>query len=232
MRADWTVYALGAGIITSMARIVISVVEVRQYSGLAATIPLKEADKTDKAMLLESAIILGSLAVWLTTMVLFLMWFHRVCSNLKPLGARRLQHTARLAVAVWFIPFAHLFIPHRIAKEVWIKSDTSRETNDFLYKGSSVPGFINAWWGCWVASCLIGYGSSQLSAKASIVADRRLADWFSVISEALSIAAAILAIRVIRSITARQEESSQRIRGIGQPPPPPVFDSGQGASVQ
>ena len=78
--------------------------------------------------------------IYITTVVFFLMWLHRAYKNLRALNpANRLDHSPGLAVGSFFIPFANLYFPYRVVKEVWQKSWPADET--FLYAPSPPATF-------------------------------------------------------------------------------------------
>jgi hypothetical protein len=220
-RAQFASYALIAGIVVAVATILVS---FWQIARLATGEVGSEEDLTpaDGAQILVGLLAIG---VSIATIVLFLLWFHRVARNLAPLGVRNQQYSPGWAVGSWFVPFANLFVPYRIAKEIWVKSDTNTETYGFLTSESTVPGFMGVWWGFWIVSNIAQNAATRLSFRASSPADLTTSEWVSIGAELLSIIAAIFVLQVIKDITARQEESATRLTNYGAPPPPPSYDT-------
>jgi hypothetical protein len=220
-RAQLASYALIAGLILSVAGIIVSLLQISRLAS-GASPEEGELTLTDGLQLLVG---LATLGVYIITIILFLLWFHRVSCNLKPLGVRDQQHSPGWAVGSWFVPFANLFIPYRIAKELWLKSDNDTNEYGFLTTESTVPGFFGVWWGFWVGSNIVQNAAARLSFRATSAEMLSMAEWLSILGDALSIGATIFVLRVIKDITARQEESAARRPNYGAPPPPPVYEA-------
>jgi hypothetical protein len=221
-RGERARYLLLAGIVVSALSVMVSLFQIRKLSGLPGDGPLDGGEGADVG-LLDFAVLgagLAQIVVSLTTIVLFLMWIHRAYRNLKPLRAKGLQYSPGWAVGAWFIPFANLFIPFRITRELWSKSDVETAEFGFLSSDSAVPSFFGYWWACWVASNIATNFSTRLSFRAETVAQGLGATWLSLIAELLSIPAALFAMRVISAINARQSESRRRLPQSPYPPPP------------
>jgi hypothetical protein len=222
-RAQWASYALIAGMVLSVAGIIASLLQI---SRLASGASIEEGEFT-LADGFQALVGLATLGVYIITIILFLLWFHGVSRNLKPLGVRDQQHSPGWAVGSWFVPFANLFIPYRIAKEIWLKSDTNTDEYGFLKTESTIPSFFGYWWGLWITSNITQNAAARLTFSASSADMLSVAEWLSILGDALSIGAAIFVLRVIKDITARQEESAARIPNYGAPPPPPVYESSE-----
>lgn len=221
-RAQWTKYLLSAGIAVSVVNVITDLFVIRKLSNAAGSLSMDEYQEMgiDLVDFAELGSGLATVVVNISTIVLFLMWFHRAYSNLKALGAKGLQYSPGWAIGAWFIPFGNLFIPFRIAKEIWNKSDTETAEFGFLSGDSTVPGFFGLWWGFWVASSIASNAAFRLSIKADTVGENLAANWISLVAELLSIPAAIFAMRVITAIDERQTESSKHLPQAIFPPPP------------
>ncbi|MFI9023902.1 DUF4328 domain-containing protein [Streptomyces sp. NPDC053560] len=128
--------------------------------------------------------------------VAFLFWFFRTRINgevFAPDGHRR----GRLwTVGAWVTPIVNLWFPRQLAGDIW--------------KASSPPGsrvsyvVVNAWWGMWVATNLLGVvGSSQMRG-ADGFGELRAAVRTLFLSDLLDAAAAVLAIVFVWRLTALQ----------------------------
>ena len=163
-----------------------------------------------------------SAGLYLSTVVLFLMWFHRAYKNLTPLGAVGLQYSPGWTIGAWFIPIGNLFIPYRIAKEIWVKSGERHEEYAFLNTESTVPSVIGTWWGFWIVSNI----SINLTAGLGTATSGKFEElMLPLMSATASILAAMYAIRMIKMLTARQEENIALMPNYGAPPPPPNYES-------
>ena len=172
------------------------------------------------ALALTGVLGLTAIAVYLATVVVFLMWLYRASNNVAAFGEPR-QTSAGWAVGSFFVPIANLFIPYQAIKEIWQKSDPT-PTDGFSY-GVSAPGFFPAWWGFWIASNITSNVYFRMT-----MADAPMEGWapIGILSEVLSIAAAFFAIKVVKEIERRQEERARNLQQIfPAPPPPPVFEN-------
>ena len=178
------------------------------------------------ALALTGVLGLTAIAVYIATVVVFLMWLYRVSNNVAAFGRPR-QTSAGWAVGSFFVPIANLFIPYQAIKEIWAKSDPT-PTDAFSY-GSSPPGFFPAWWGFWIASNIssnayfrMTLADTPMEASAGV----------GILSEVLSIAAAFFAIKVVKEIDRRQEERARNLQQVfPAPPPPPVFENRESMPV-
>lgn len=178
------------------------------------------------ALALTGVLGLTAVAVYLATVVVFLMWLYRVSNNVAAFGEPR-QTSAGWAVGYFFIPIANLFVPYQAIKEIWKKSDPA--ANDSLLYSVSPPGFFPAWWGFWLASNItsnIYFRMTMAGASAEALAT------IGILSEALSVAAAVFAIQVVKEIDRRQEERARNLQQVfPTPPPPPVFENRESPPV-
>ncbi|MFY9620206.1 MAG: DUF4328 domain-containing protein [Pyrinomonadaceae bacterium] len=172
------------------------------------------------ALALTGVLGLTAVAVYIATVVVFLMWLYRVSNNVVAFGAPR-QTSAGWAVGSFFVPIANLFIPYQAIREIWQKSDPT-PTDAFSYV-MSPPGFFPAWWGFWLASNVTSNIYFRMTmAEAPVEASGMV----GILSEVLSIAAAFFAIQVVKAIDRRQDERARNLQQVfPAPPPPPVFEN-------
>jgi hypothetical protein len=88
----------------------------------------------------------------------------------------------------WFIPIANLYIPYAVVQDIWCGSDRANRMVGLQQRPQS--SLITAWWICFLLSNV----SLTLPASRSQIAT------LATISALLSVAAAVLAARVIRRI--------------------------------
>ncbi|HEX8288849.1 MAG TPA: DUF4328 domain-containing protein [Pyrinomonadaceae bacterium] len=158
------------------------------------------------------------------TIIFFLIWLHRAFKNLPALKSAYQEFSPGWAVGWWFIPFANLVMPFKVVRELWNESDPDfDEETGFLNSVGGTPGIIVFWWASFIISGFAGRISS-----AMIDNDGNTSEHFPfalIIASLFQIAAAVLAIMIVRNITQRQEKRFSRIEH-SQPliPPPPVFN--------
>jgi hypothetical protein len=108
------------------------------------------------------------------------------------------------AIGAWFIPIGNLFLPWRIAMEIW--EGTDPELNDLQARGETirVPIFLHIWWLTWVAGNIADRVYSQMS--VSTVAAERTATIVLIVSLAIQLVCGVLAVILVRRLTDRQEQ--------------------------
>lgn len=149
---------------------------------------------------------LSILAALVLTATFFIQWQRRTYMNLSALGARNLQTTPGWVGWYWFIPIGNLFKPFQATKEIYHLSDPSDPApNGGMVAGKSAPGFLSGWWACWLIGNVvtnIGQKMANPNAPGSAVEAAYVVD---ILASALLIGAALLAVKVIREIEARQQ---------------------------
>ncbi|MDI2124913.1 DUF4328 domain-containing protein [Yinghuangia seranimata] len=150
--------------------------------------------------------------VGIPTVVLFMIWFFRARSNVEAWVGPRPQMTRGWAIGGWFIPLANLVIPQIVANDVWNGSDPQARPD----ARSSNKGLLWAWWltlcGSYVIFVIgiaqeksaddVRNGDATVSEYIDSV---RLGDEMAALGSTVRIAAAVLAILVVRKITRMQE---------------------------
>ncbi|MBB4928975.1 DUF4328 domain-containing protein [Kitasatospora kifunensis] len=114
----------------------------------------------------------------------FLCWFWRCRLNAEVFAPAGHRHSARAAIWTWFIPVVMWWAPRRITLDIWRASGAAGSV-----------WVINAWWVAWLANSLgvvVFNVTSQARGNSPYVA-------------AVHIIAAVLAVLMIRQVTAAQD---------------------------
>ncbi|MEU6368503.1 DUF4328 domain-containing protein [Streptomyces sp. NPDC046931] len=120
--------------------------------------------------------------------VLFLVWFSRCRRNARLLTPGAAAGPDVWAVLAWLVPVVNLWAPRGLLLEVQHASGGAQGK-------SADDRLVNAWWVAWAAHGVIAAVSQTVPIDSLVLL---------VVSEALSVAAAVLAICVIQRITALQ----------------------------
>lgn len=155
----------------------------------------------------QSVLALIQLAAFIATAVFFILFLHRAHKNLTVLGARGMKYSPGWAVGGWFVPFLNLVRPFQVTREIWQASDPTPEID---WRGSPVPAIVGLWWGAYIAESLMGNVVARMNLGQPTFRDLKIGAQASIAQDALEIAAAILAIQVIRGIIRRQDERRRR----------------------
>jgi Domain of unknown function (DUF4328) len=170
------------------------------------------------------------LASWsvlrIASAVLYCRWLHRAWKDNGLLEGRTLSMSAGAAVASFFIPIVSLFRPYQAVKELYEASDPETlpdRPQYVLTEGSSYratsgalistpdyrrPFPVRAWWAAYLVSSinirLMGYSTWAIVAVTVVVVS--------------TLVGAVLAIRVMQAIVARQRERLRRLEALAVSP--------------
>ncbi len=148
----------------------------------------------------------------LAASVLWLVWQHRAQSNLRALGAANLRFTPGWAVGWWLIPVANFAMPYLTTRELLKASDPTAGAVDWKVRPTGM--LLPVWWGAWLfRAALTGIALSIAGQSSSNVDQLVRQQSFGITADVATIAAAILAVVVIRQIDRRQEARHERLAG-------------------
>lgn len=119
--------------------------------------------------------------------VLFLVWLARSRRNALALSPEAAVPSRGWLIGAWFIPVVNLLAPRRIVLDIGRAGSASWEQRETT--------LVNLWWGAWVAHALLLTAVSRV-APGSLPC--------LVLTEALMLAAAVLAALLIERVTALQ----------------------------
>jgi hypothetical protein len=150
------------------------------------------------------------IALIIITGVAFIVWFRRAYRNLDALDAPR-RYGIGWAIGSWLVPIVSLFMPKRIADDIWAATDVA--TPGTAASGLPRPksGLISLWWGTWLVSTGLGVaaGSSDDPKTLQEVLSR---NGIYLARDVALIVAAVLAVLVVRRITKGQEDVVEAAR--------------------
>jgi hypothetical protein len=153
--------------------------------------------------------------VALPTIVLWLMWQFRAHTNLKALGAADLKYKPGWVVGWWFIPFANLVVPYRTMRELYKASDP--DAGSVEWQARQTPPTLLLWWLAWVGRIVLVLIAASVAPDRFSSAHRFvLRDRYLLASDVITIAAAGLAIILVRQIDARQQAKFRRLASWSQ----------------
>jgi hypothetical protein len=173
----------------------------------------------DDLALLVSRLAFGALVV---TGIVLLVWLHRVYRNLDgALRAGRLEYSAGWAVGWWFVPIANLWKPKQVVNEAWKASDPGSPDPSVPpthWNDRKPPALLSWWWAAWIIGAVVSrlsvlWGSgSDLSPSAESL---RTSFLVRSVGAAVYVAAALLAVAVVRAVTRRHEQRARNLAARG-----------------
>jgi hypothetical protein len=163
--------------------------------------------------------------VFPVTAGLWLAWFRRAYLNLPALGARRLRYRPWWAVGAWLLPLFSLFRPKQLLNDIWRASDPELPDQSDSWRRRPVAELLGWWWLAFLASVLVrSITTEAVHAAADVMLlgllpeqlDRFQASaGMQVLADLLTVLTGLLALRVVRRTTARQDDRAARLAGTG-----------------
>lgn len=159
----------------------------QQIGDLDITVQVRLLEERDDLAELGLVLwLLGALVAGIT----FVRWFHRAYRNLDVLAPEARRFHEGWAVLGWIVPVVWFWRPKQVA------DDLARG----LGREQDVPGLLAWWWVLWIATALFSPATGAFLGSGEPEAVRTL-DIIHAATSALSIVAAVMAIRVVRRLT-------------------------------
>ncbi|NVI97719.1 DUF4328 domain-containing protein [Myxococcus sp. AM009] len=183
-RTRWASVALAASAVLAVP---VAILNLWLYLSFENGSPsLEDAESFDQ---LNALLALPSLLTMLATMVLYLRWLRLSVKTANALGLS--DESTGWATFCWFIPFANLVKPLEVVRGLWQALGGPPERRSML----------TAWWATWILSNIISnVGNTFARADTASASSLSVSLLAGILAESLSIAAAVLCIRVIRDI--------------------------------
>jgi hypothetical protein len=156
---------------------------------------------------LVNAAVAVLVAVAIATMVVLIVWQWRGMKNGELLGKTQLRYTPGWSIAGWFIPFANFVIPVRVMQDLWQSGDPNAR-NYTTWRNLRRSPLVGWWWALFLIGTVIGRGSTQ---RGNTLDDIRSSNQTALAAQLFVLGAAILAIFMVRAITARQEQARHEL---------------------
>ncbi|MFE7274739.1 DUF4328 domain-containing protein [Streptomyces sp. NPDC057623] len=139
--------------------------------------------------------------VYLPAAIVFVVWFFRMRRDTGLLAPDRFRNGPGWAVGAWFIPLVNLWMPYRIALDMW-GAATLLPAEDERYRARIWP--VNLWWGLFVLVSLFnGYQEIKYKNAASLLEIRDAVVQY-MIADVVRVAAAAAAMYFAVRLTTMQ----------------------------
>ncbi|WP_265564771.1 DUF4328 domain-containing protein [Streptomyces hygroscopicus] len=138
----------------------------------------------------------------LVTGVVFITWLYRVRVNAEYFAQDVCTMARGWAIGAWFVPVGNLWLPYRVASEIWQAS--AQNAPDGSWRTIS-KALVTAWWTLAITSAVIGRAGSILTDSAITLAGLRHAVALTALGDLLNAVAAVLAIVFVRRLTRMQQ---------------------------
>jgi hypothetical protein len=167
-----------------------------------ATAPQRELDAA--ASLYETAARYHGM-VFLPCAIAFLVWFFRMRRATGPLAPGRFRDGPGWAVGAWVIPLANLWLPYRVAFDMW-KAATPLPSDGESHRPRIWP--LNLWWALFVLSALVNLLAGTKYQDTGALTDIQDGLVWYAVSDALDILAAAAAAYFAVQLTTMQRHKA------------------------
>lgn len=177
-----------------------------QYSFLQVVanggdVSMEAAEAND---LREGGIAILYLLAYITSAVLFIMWFRRAYFNLHQ-KVNRLSYTEGWAAGSWFVPIVNLFRPFQIMKELYEETVRILKERDLSSNLRAKTDHLGTWWGLWIISGILGQIVFRLSLNAETVSELQLVTILEIVASALGILLVFATLPVIKKYSTLEQ---------------------------
>jgi hypothetical protein len=224
-RARFVQAALVATLVVSIAAAGLDLHDAQRYAGGAT-------DTTPDPGSALASFYGFAFAVQLTTVIAFLRWLAPAYRALPSFGATP-RFTPGWALGAWFVPILNLWRPKQIVNDVWRASDPEaappRAPADWPQR--PVPALFAWWWAAWLVASLVAARAALFSTQSKSAPALERAASLMVASDVLDAVAAVLAILVVRRITARwlaRAQAAAAVPPAAEPATPAAAPSSSG----
>lgn len=222
---------MGALALTALHRLLM--LPARAWQGrLLAQIERGERVDMQQAQLSDGFLNMGTAAqmiLLVVTATLFLMWIHRLTRVTRALGGDTMRWLPKDAVWAFIIPVVSIARPYQVVRDLHdqltpelvpepVAQVTATATDG--YRGVTVveppratalpASRVGAWWGAfWVGNVVANIASRQHSTEVGALA---VGNILNAVADGIEVVSAVLAVLVVRGMTARLQERFRRMR--------------------
>jgi hypothetical protein len=165
----------------------------------------------------QGTIGLVQLAMFIAAAVVFIRWMYGAYQNVDVVARAERRYAHGWAIGSWFVPILNLFRPKQIINDIWRAG--GRDTDD------AQPGWLLiGWWLLFLLSSWIVNFAARSYINAETAEEIKTGTILYLVSDAMSVVCAILAIVIVRKGTDRLDAKAAAIPPPG-PAPEPDFMS-------
>jgi hypothetical protein len=140
---------------------------------------------------------------YLAAIVMYCRFVYRAMKNLHLSYARGITISPFWAAGWNFVPIAFLWMPFQAMLQIW------RGSKDPAHAQADVPSIFGWWWTCWIGSMIVSQISAVMVRSPADLGVLQFAYVIDLAAWGLSIACAILLIRLTRMIREEQDDGAR-----------------------
>lgn len=172
-----------------------------RIAGDPRSVTVDEAQRADDTVHAVSLMLLG---FYVAVIVVWLVWFYRMRSNVEAWSPEFQRRGTGWAIGGWFCPIVNYWYPYQIARDVM--DDTEQDLNGTMIRPSRP--LLLTWWLAFVLMSAFDLISARY--PDSTLDDLRNGEYFALADIVVTVGAGALAIAVVRSMTRAQTARRDR----------------------
>ncbi|WP_406391341.1 DUF4328 domain-containing protein [Streptomyces sp. NBC_00887] len=139
--------------------------------------------------------------LYLSTGIVYVCWLYRLRDNAEVFAPGAHRRGRSWTGWCWLIPVVNLWFPRRVTLDIWNASRSAE-----AQATTSRPGheLINLWWGFWLAEGLFALVGGVAYEVAASIGQATAGIGLLAISDVFDIVCAVLALRLVRTLTHMQ----------------------------
>lgn len=145
----------------------------------------------------EQSIGILYLIAYISSGIVFIMWFRRAYFNLHQ-KVKSLSYTEGWAAGSWFVPIVNLYRPYEIMKELYEETKKCIIDEDKSLYIDLTTNLLGIWWTLWIINGILGNIVFRLSRQADTIPELLTVTIISLISGFIGVGLGIVTIRVIK----------------------------------
>jgi hypothetical protein len=203
--ARWlAVLLVGTGLVAWIA-VGFDVADIRLLARRAGGLAIASIDR--RAHGITGAVLFtAQTTLFAITALAFVLWTYATRSNLRALGARRLDHGTVWSVAGWWVPGLNLVRPYQVLREIWKASDPGT-SDPFAWKQAPAPRLLLFWWVTFIGFVSLELATVAMRLSAGVEVPKfQIARATAGLADTCAAVSASLAYFVVTKITDAQQE--------------------------
>ncbi len=203
--ARWLAVLLIASGLVSWVTVGFDVADIRLLARQAGGAAIESIDRRAHGVT-GAVLFTAQTTLFAVTALAFVLWTYAARSNLRALGARRINYTTAWSVVGWWVPGLNVVRPYQVLREIWKASDPIT-TDRFAWKQSRTPALLVLWWAAFVGFVSLEIIAALMTLSAGIdVPKFQFARAVSIGADTCAAISASLAYFVVTKITDAQHE--------------------------
>lgn len=183
-------------IVVQVVAVLAGVYDFYSYSNLPLDVDLSEIMLPSDILILILALV--QIVLGIVVAFTFLRWIYISNKNLRAVSGGFITYTPGWSVGWFFVPFANVWKPYQVVKEIWVAS----------HDGDAVDqDVVGWWWSLFLLSGILNRLTFRMSMRAEDVVSYNNATLMQIAADGTAIVLGVLALTMVTRIGAAYSEN-------------------------